>query len=90
MTATTGAATAELTGVCSRATSRVPAASARVSSVSSGEFGLSAGLISVERTNTSEGFFKSAVGSDADGGGGLGIVVPCPTEGSEKSTLLSA
>ena len=90
MTATTGAATAELASICSRATSRVPAASARSSSVSSVGYGLSVGLISVERTNTSEGFFRSAVESDADGDGGLGMVVPCPTEGSEKSTLLRA
>ena len=62
--------------------------------MSSGEFGLSVGLISVERTNTSEGFFRSEDESDGDceegADGGLGVVVPCPTEGSEKSTLFSA
>ena len=60
-----------------------------ISSVSSGEFDLNVGLVSAERTNTSDGFFKLAVESDDDDGG-LDVVVPCPTEGSEKSTLLSA
>jgi hypothetical protein len=35
-------------------------------------------LISIERTNTSEGFLRSAVESDADGDGGLGTTLRAP------------